>query len=268
MLLDRIILASVFGIHMLLGLPTQDPDPAAEPGIRDHGASSSATTKPMLECGQLFVEVPTVIPAIEWDRDSVASPMAQLNDDESSESVTPNENPVPNGTPIESEEPAGVPIAGIDTTPAPSPGNLAQRLVESCEGQLAAWQSGDVPDDRYWRPWNDEPSPWCSEFVGWNLQNIGLVEGETMPPDPSYAAAYYSFYSEHPELAEIHENDGSYVPRDGDIVLFSEFAHTEMVTHVDADGQGWEGISGGGSVDGVHRSLSDGACWQFITLLG
>lgn len=143
---------------------------------------------------------------------------------------------------------------------------VAERFVESCRGELDAWQAGLVPSDRYWVQWNDEPAPWCSEFVGWNLQNIGLVLGETMPPDPSYAEAYYSFYSERPDLAEVHENDGTYVPKAGDIVLFSEFSHTEMVERLDEDGLGWSGISGGSSVNEVHRDLSDGSCQWFITL--
>ena len=147
------------------------------------------------------------------------------------------------------------------------PGGTATRFVASCQGELDAWQEGLVPSDRYWIQWNDGPAPWCSEFVGWNLQNIGLVEGETMPPDPSYAAAYYSFYSERPDLAEVHENDGTYAPRAGDIVLFSEFSHTEMIEQVDEDGLGWSGISGGSSVDRVHRNISDSACQWFITLL-
>lgn len=143
----------------------------------------------------------------------------------------------------------------------------AERFTASCQRELDAWQAGLVPSDRYWAPWNDGPAPWCSEFVGWNLQNIGLVAGETMPADPSYAAAYYSFYADRSDLAEVHENDGSYVPRAGDIVLFSEFSHTEMVEQVDEDGLGWSGISGGSSVDRVRRSLSDGSCQWFITLL-
>jgi hypothetical protein len=143
----------------------------------------------------------------------------------------------------------------------------AQEFVKSCQGELSNWEAGITPLDKYWSIWNDTPAPWCSEFVGWNLRNVGLMAGETMPSRPSCARAYYEFYSEHPELAEIHENDGTYVPKSGDIVLFDQFKHTEMVESVDEDGTHWSGIAGGRRIKRTHRSLSDPRCRWFIKLI-
>ena len=169
-------------------------------------------------------------------------------------------------TPLSLPEADGTGPAGSLPDDKRGPGKKATEFVRSCEKELSDWRDGIVPSDRYWRPWNAAPAPWCSEFVGWNLANIGLVEGETMPANPSYAEAYYEFYSRHPEVAEIHENDGTYVPQEGDIVLTDGFSHTEMVARVDADGLGWDGISGGGGVGLIRRATSDMTYRWFVTL--
>lgn len=144
---------------------------------------------------------------------------------------------------------------------------VSERLVASCEMERSAWEDGEIPKDKYWSIWNDHPAPWCSEFVGWNLSRIGFSPGETMPERPACARAYYNFYSKNQRLAEIHENDGTYCPKPGDIVLFDGFTHTEMVTDVNDDGMGWNGISGGSKVRRTHRRMSDKRCKWFITLL-
>ena len=147
------------------------------------------------------------------------------------------------------------------------PSEAARRFVASCERQLADWDAGLVPADRYWSRWDPEEEPWCSEFVGWCLEDSGLVPGETMPAQPDCADAYYWFYLEHPELAEMHENDGTYLARPGDIVLFSGLSHTEMVSEAYDGGTSWCGVSGGGSVVRTRQDMSNDACWLFITLV-
>lgn len=152
-------------------------------------------------------------------------------------------------------------------------------FIESCENELKRW--GDASEHRGVTPTEDPvngffysaevgssdwPDYWCSEFIGWNLQKAGLVRGQTMAEEPSSCDAHYEFFSAHPELCEMHDNDGSYQPRDGDIVLCYSggYCHTEMVDK--AHGNTWEFISGGSSVGSGTRNLSDTYYRTFVTV--
>ena len=127
--------------------------------------------------------------------------------------------------------------------------------------------SGHRGDSKYWSTFVSSYQPWCSEFVGWCLLHTGLERGVTMPSNPSYAKAYYNFYSSHPEIATVHVNDGSYSPQPGDIVLQQRkgsLIHTEMVTW--SDGYNYGGISGGSRVSATSRSIGNKEFYYFITI--
>ena len=128
--------------------------------------------------------------------------------------------------------------------------------------------TGHRGDSKYWSAFVGSYQPWCSEFVGWCLQEAGLERGVTMPSNPSYAKAYYNFYKDRPEVATIHINDGSYEPQPGDIVLQAKngtnFVHTEMITW--SDGYNYGGISGGSRVSTSSRSLGNKDFYYFITI--
>ncbi len=150
-------------------------------------------------------------------------------------------------------------------------------FVESCERELAKWPVGVQKTEwasMYWIGPNPEKyegghwgeSTWCSEFVGWNLWNVGLQPGVNMPWRPWKSQEYYDFYRAHPELAEIHENNGTYSPRKGDIVLTKGLSHTEMVSSVTAGGMSWIGVEGGTELLRTRRELSNDTYQWFITI--
>lgn len=181
-----------------------------------------------------------------------------------------------------------VEAVGVDVQAASTPA-LDCNFVQSCERELAAWPTGvtrEKWDCKYWvgpdpdsytnvDPVDPEKGghwgywTWCSEFVGWNLWNVGLKPGKTMPWQPWRSVEYYDFYKQHPELAEIHENDGTYTPRNGDIVLFgsiTELNHTEMISRVAAGGKSWTGVSGGTSLTRTSQKVSNKSVRFFVSI--
>ncbi len=202
------------------------------------------------------------------------------------EVVEPEPKPTPTEQVLEVQEDGGTDaevevLSTASQTPA-----LNCDFVQSCERELSNWPAGKKSsewDCKYWvgpypEQYTDrEPidqnkgghwgySTWCSEFVGWNLWNVGLVPGQTMPYVPDRSSAYYDFYSAHSNLAEIHENNGSYTPRRGDIVLTNGLGHTEMVSEVEAGGMSWTGVSGGDMLARVRHEITDKTYKYFITI--
>jgi hypothetical protein len=200
------------------------------------------------------------------------------------EVVEPEPEPNEQVVEVQEENGTGVEIevqSQTDQTPARD-----CDFVASCERELSKWPAGQKQSQwacKYWvGPYPDkytdrEPidaakgghwgySTWCSEFVGWNLWNVGLVPGQTMPYIPDRSSAFYDFYSAHSNLAEIHENNGSYTPRRGDIVLTSGLGHTEMVSEVEAGGMSWTGVSGGDMLTRVRHEITDKTYRYFITI--
>ena len=145
----------------------------------------------------------------------------------------------------------------------------AATFISIALSECKKWSAGKVAKDKYWKAFVSKPESWCSEFVGWCLRESGLVQGVTMPSNPSYARAYYNFYSAHPELATIHVNDGSYTPKPGDVVLQiqgnkSNMVHTEMVTW--CDGESFGGVSGGSRVSTTSHPITNRSYYYFITI--
>ena len=145
----------------------------------------------------------------------------------------------------------------------------AETFISIALAEQKKWAAGKIPSNKYWSAFDNRPESWCSEFVGWCLRASGLVQGVTMPSNPTYARAYYNFYSSHPELATIHVNDGSYAPKPGDIILQIEgkttnMVHTEMVTW--CDGYNYGGVSGGSRVSLTSRNISNRSYYYFISI--
>ncbi len=159
-------------------------------------------------------------------------------------------------------------------------------FVTSCEYELSKWPAGVVLTEfnsKYWvgpTPYHCYKtvvdgvekthwgySTWCSEFVGWNLWNVGLIPGKTMPRVPDRMQAYLDFYKAHPELGEIHYNDGTYTPRNGDIILcFGGVGHTEMISRMEPGGKSWIGVSGGTQLGRTHGNVSNRSYNAFVTV--
>ena len=143
--------------------------------------------------------------------------------------------------------------------------NGTQKFIESCKKESDDWANGTNADKpwKYVDYWKSQVSPeqaasdWggqCSEYILWNLANIGLVPGKTMASLDTInwgARCELAFLQEHPEYGEIHALDGGedgcipgyYVPRPGDICVHNHGDHFEMVSEVFDDH--WEGYSSG-----------------------
>ena len=173
---------------------------------------------------------------------------------------------------------AGTKTTPSKTTPAETTTTVpygARKFKNSCKEQYEWWKNATAAQrnngKRYWGEFTNNWQSWCSEFVGWNLKHIGLVEGKTMPSNPTYAKRYYDFFTNHPKLGTVHNLDEKYKPQVGDIILQigsdmnkKNFVHTEMVGKV--DGNTYWSYSGGSSVSYSKHTTGDKRRYWFITI--
>ena len=143
-------------------------------------------------------------------------------------------------------------------------GDGVRAYIESCRKEAEDWASGANANQPwkyidYWKSVipngaNTDLGGQCSEYVLWNLMNIGLIPGKTMADLDKIcwgARCEIKFLQDHPEYGEIHALDGQedgcipgyYVPRPGDICVMNHGDHFEMVSEVYEDH--WEGYSSG-----------------------
>lgn len=149
----------------------------------------------------------------------------------------------------------------------------AKQFIESCKTEYNWWKNATTSQrnqgKKYWSEFSANYQSWCSEFIGWNLKHIGAIPNKTMPKTPTGSKAYYTFYTQHKDLATIHNLDQKYKPQPGDIILQigsnkNDLIHTEMVAKV-AGNEYWS-YSGGSSVSYKKHTLSDKSRYWFITL--
>ncbi len=142
---------------------------------------------------------------------------------------------------------------------------------------VAEYESGAAAGDfhkggkKYWSRFRKNYEAWCSEFAGWCMVEAGLVPGDTMPANPTYANAYVKFYRARPDLATVHPNDGTYLPQRGDIVIYvngkGEPSHTEICVESCEDGRYADvsGNSGGGRVRYLEKPFPVGGVGYYIS---
>lgn len=111
-------------------------------------------------------------------------------------------------------------------------GDLRTRIVNAAEKEYSRWQSGEMsPGESFLEYTYGIHGDWCAWFVSWVYKNANYPVKEGDNP-------YYSYVSEFTELGqagdkfEWNPNDGSYVPRPGDIAIYGDASrqfHTNIV---------------------------------------
>ena len=146
---------------------------------------------------------------------------------------------------------------------------LAERVAQIAEEELAS--GSHAGGEKYWSVFHKSKEAWCSEFVGWCLLEAGMEKGVNMPSNPTYSGAYVKFYRNHPEYGEVHVNDGTYIPKRGDICIHldssGEPCHTELCVG-GIEGSKYTDISGnaGDKVSRMKRSFPNGSAGYYISL--
>lgn len=100
--------------------------------------------------------------------------------------------------------------------------------------------------EKYWRGLGFESRvEWCACFVSWCADECGLVESGLFPKSAS-VVGIAGHFRDNPGKGAIHDNDGSYVPKPGDIAIwdYGEFdyngnggrtQHVAIVERYDAE---------------------------------
>jgi len=116
--------------------------------------------------------------------------------------------------------------------------DLRTAIVEHAQAELELWESGALkPGSDFKKYTYGTSGDWCAWFVSWILKESGKPVDDTDTPDWPTVSRFAVL---GPSIGLIvHQNDGSYTARPGDIALYKDedYYHVNIVIEVAADGQ-------------------------------
>lgn len=126
---------------------------------------------------------------------------------------------------------------------------------------VALAEEGTADGSRYWRFTmgtddfvDGSATPWCACFVSWCANECGLIDDGIFPKSAS-VASYRRFFREK----ELLHEEGNYIPKAGDLILFGADEHIGIVQYTE---HGRVVTIEGNTSDAVHtRSYSLGSSY-------
>lgn len=129
---------------------------------------------------------------------------------------------------------SGMPTHAIYENTYTNTGDAIEDLIHIAETQLGYCPDEDEAGNKYNR-WNGTIADsydyaWCHTFVSWCADQAGI--GTELIPKTQSVTAGKGFFNQKKRWMDSESQGGSYVPRRGDLVYFSQSGDPKAPTHV------------------------------------